>query len=202
MGCNASNSYHWRHNGHDSVSNLQHHDCLLRLLRLRSKKVSKLRVTGLCAGNSPETSEFPAQRASSAEMFSFDDVIMFPDQFTMRSTGSLDTQRRTINAMFAVLWGESASWWRHQMETFSALLAIVRGIHRYPVNSPHKGQWRGALIFSLICVWINGWVNNRGAGDLRRHRAHYDAIVMWGPFEYQTQYDVLLDLAKSRSNTF
>ena len=47
-----------------------------------------------------------------------------------------------------------------------------------PVNSPHKGQWRGALIFSLICVWINGWVNNREAGDLRRYRAHYDVSVM------------------------
>ena len=47
-----------------------------------------------------------------------------------------------------------------------------------PVNSPHKGQWRGALVFSLICVWINGWVNNRDAGDLRRHRGHYDVIVM------------------------
>ena len=55
---------------------------------------------------------------------------------------------------------------------------IVRGIHRSPVNSPHKGQWRGALIFSLICVWINGWVNNREAGDLRRYRAYYDVIVM------------------------
>ena len=47
-----------------------------------------------------------------------------------------------------------------------------------PVNSPHKGQWRGALMFSLICVWINGWANNREAGDLRRHSAHYDVIVM------------------------
>ena len=47
-----------------------------------------------------------------------------------------------------------------------------------PVNSPQKGQRRGALMFSLICVWINGWVNNREAGDLRRHRAHYDVIVM------------------------
>ena len=55
---------------------------------------------------------------------------------------------------------------------------FVRGIHRSPVNSPHKGQWRGALMFSLICVWINDWVNNREAGDLRRHRAHYDVIVM------------------------
>ena len=55
---------------------------------------------------------------------------------------------------------------------------FVRGIHRSPVNSPHKGQWRGALMFSLINVWINGWVNNGEAGDLRRHRAHYDVTVM------------------------
>ena len=51
--------------------------------------------------------------------------------------------------------------------------------HRSPVNSPHKGQWRGALMFSLICARINGWVNNREAGDLRRHRAHHDVTVMW-----------------------
>ena len=58
----------WRHNGRDGVSNHQPHDCLLnRLFRLRSKKTSKLRVTGLCAGNSPVTDEFPAQKASSAE---------------------------------------------------------------------------------------------------------------------------------------
>ena len=43
-------------------------------------------------------------------------------------------------------------WWRHQMGTFSTLLAFARGIHRSPVNSPHKGQWRGASMFSLICA--------------------------------------------------
>ena len=64
------------------------------------------------------------------------------------------------------------------METCSVLLALCVGIHRSPVNSPHKGQWREALMFSLICAWINYWVNNREAGDLRRHRAHYDVIVM------------------------
>ena len=57
------------------------------------------------------------------------------------------------------------SWWRHQMETFSALLAICVG--NSPVNSPHKGQWRGALTFSYICVWITCWVNSHEAGDLR-----------------------------------
>ena len=66
-------------------------------------------------------------------------------------------------------------WWRHQIETFSALpyWPFVRGIHRYPVNSPHKGQWRRPLVFSLICARINDWVNTREAGDLRRRRAHY-----------------------------
>ena len=64
--------------------------------------------------------------------------------------------------------------WKH----FPRYWPFVRGIHRSPVNSPHKGQWRGALMFSLICVWINSWVNNGEAGDLRRYRAHYDVTVM------------------------
>ena len=70
------------------------------------------------------------------------------------------------------------SWWRHQMEHFPRHWPFVRGIHRSPVNSPQKGHWRWTLIFPLICVWINGWVNNGEAGDLRRHRAHYDVTVM------------------------
>ena len=54
---------------------------------------------------------------------------------------------------------------------------FVRGIHRSPTNSPHKGQWRGALMSSLICAWTNGSVNHRDPGDLRRLRAHYDVTV-------------------------
>ena len=61
---------------------------------------------------------------------------------------------------------------------FPCYWPFVRRIHRSPVNSPHKCQWRGALKLSLICVWMNGWVNIREAGDLRRHRAHYGVIVM------------------------
>ena len=61
----------WRHNGHDCVSNHQPHEYLLnRSFGRRSKKTSKLRVTGLCVGNSPETGEFPAQMASNAENIS------------------------------------------------------------------------------------------------------------------------------------
>ena len=64
--------------------------------------------------------------------------------------------------------------WDH----FPRYWPFVRGIHRASVNSPHKGQRRAALMFSLICVWIHSWVNNGEAGDFRRHRAHYDVIVM------------------------
>ena len=64
--------------------------------------------------------------------------------------------------------------WNH----FPRYWPFVRGIHRYPVNSLHKGQWLRALMFSWICAWINGWVNNGEAGDFRHHRAHYDVIVM------------------------
>ena len=64
--------------------------------------------------------------------------------------------------------------WKH----FPRNWPFVRDIHRFPVNFPHKGQWRGALMFSLIYAWINDWVNNHEAGDLRRQHGHYDVIVM------------------------
>ena len=64
--------------------------------------------------------------------------------------------------------------WKH----FPRNWPFVREIHRSPVNFPHKGQWRGALMFSFIYAWINDWVNNREAGDLRRQHGHYDVIIM------------------------
>ena len=89
-------------------------------------------------------------------------------------------QRRMGRQWLAhILPWKTSSWWCHQMETFSALLSICAGTSPTPVNSPSKGQWRGALMFSLICAWMNYWVNNGEAGDLRRHRAHYDVTVMF-----------------------
>ena len=91
-----------------------------------------------------------------------------------------------VNSLWVILSKDSAHWehddvikWRH----FPRYSPFVRGIHRSPVNSPHKGQWRGSLMFSFICAWIYSWVNSREAGDLRRHRAHHDVIVMrkWLP---------------------
>ena len=94
------------------------------------------------------------------------------------------TLESQINCWLIVAWWHQIitstnvdSWWRHQMETFSALLALCAGNSPVSVNSPHKGHWRGALVFSFICAWINDWVNNREAGDLRRHRGHYDVNV-------------------------
>ena len=67
--------------------------------------------------------------------------------------------------------------WKH----FPGYWPFVWGIHRWPVNSPHKGQWRKTLMFSLICAWTNAWINTRDAGYSRRHQAHYDVAVMCGP---------------------
>ena len=93
-------------------------------------------------------------------------------------------------------YGGSTSWWRHQMKHFPRYWPFVRRIHRSSVNSPHKGQWGGALMFTLICSWINGRVNNRKAGDLRCHHAHYDAIVMFlrvsGGAGYQPHCDLAI----------
>ena len=72
------------------------------------------------------------------------------------------------------IWYDDVIKWKHFPRNWS----FVREIHRSSVNFPHKGQWRGALMFSLICTWINGWINNGEAGDLTRHRAYYDVTVM------------------------
>ena len=63
--------------------------------------------------------------------------------------------------------------WKH----FPRYWPFVRGLHRSQRILPRKGQWRGALMFSLICSWTNGW-RHRDAGDFRRHRDHYDVTVM------------------------
>ena len=61
-------------------------------------------------------------------------------------------------------------------------------IHRSPVDSTRKGQWRRTLMFSLIWAWTNGWANNRDASHLRRHHAHYDVTVMTSPKHISIQW--------------
>ena len=86
--------------------------------------------------------------------------------------------------------------WKH----FPRNWPFVRGIHRSPVNSPHKGQWRGALMFSLICTRINGWANNGEAGDLRRYQAHCDVIVMKSNYDMD-RISIYRDLILTRHKT-
>ena len=83
---------------------------------------------------------------------------------------------------------DSRSSWRHQMEAFSASMALCER-NASLVDSPHKVQWRGALMFSLICGWINSSANNRAAGDLRRH--HYDVTVMMFPVAIFIHFEVI-----------
>ena len=106
-------------------------------------------------------------------------IVTVPVQLRGRTLTDIKPQQ-SVNRVYI-------SWWRHQMGPFSALLALCAGNSSVAVNSPHNGQWRGALMFSLICVWINDWVNNREAGDLIRHRGHYDVNVM---FMWYTVYRV------------
>ena len=82
---------------------------------------------------------------------------------------------RKMIIILITVWHDDVIKWKH----FPRDWHFVRWIHRSPVNPPHGGQWRGALRFSLVCARINSWINNREAGDLRRHRAHYDVIVTW-----------------------
>ena len=115
---------------------------------------------------------------------SADWIFFILDQFhteMLRSLGTTSENKLHFEKLSSYLRGGELKWihddvikWKH----FPHYWPFVQGIQGSPVNSPHKGQWRGALMFSLICVWINGWGNNREAGDLRRYHAHYDVTVM------------------------
>ena len=124
-----------------------------------------------------------------------DETIMVPTEDTYLSMNVYVSIQMCICRIIDLLYTASPWWKQKYVQALKAGIAdlhddvikwkhfprnwpFVRGIHRSPVNSPHKGQWRGALMISLICVWINDWVNNRKAGDLRRYRAHYDVIVV------------------------
>ena len=120
---------------------------------LRMCPVDSKITNGRCNGLSPHT------------------VITWANGDSVYTLGLLHWQ-----SYFAPRWQhDDVIKWKH----FSRYWPFVRGIRRSPANSLHKGQWRGALMFSLICASTNGWINNRDAGDLIRHRAHYDAILMW-----------------------
>ena len=108
--------------------------------------------------------ELPPIMADKSYDFNYQTTILLDQEVTVLP----------VRGWFDDVTHDDAIKWKH----FPRYGPFVRRIHWSPVNSPHKSQWRRVLMFSLICVWINGWVNNREAGDLRRYRAHYDVIVM------------------------
>ena len=109
---------------------------------------------------------------------------------------SLFSTRKNLNYLHDInARNDWQSWWRHQMEAFLRYWPFVRGINRSPVNSRQKGQWRGALMFSLICARTNTWANHRDAGDLRRHCFHYDVTVMnWSLSSTRKEFNYLHDI--------
>ena len=139
------------------------------------------RVTGLCAGNSPVTSEFPSQRPVTRSFEILFICVWTNGWVNNRDAGdlrrhgghydvmcwySMSHQKYTrfvVLCFVLVIWSVLVDsyntftpWSRHQMWTFSRYWPFVRGIHPSPVNSPHKGQWRGTLMFSLIRACRNG----------------------------------------------
>ena len=108
------------------------------------------------------------------KMFPFDDVIMrcFVVVMVLVLVESCDPFTHSLQSSF--IDGDNL-----KILKFSALPVLYDG--NPPVTGAfpsHKGRWHGSLMFSLICAWTNGWANIRDAGDLRRHRAHYDVTVM------------------------
>ena len=103
-------SLRWRHNDHDCVSNHQPYDCLLnRLFRRKSKKTSKLRVTGLCVGNSPGPVNSPHKGPVTRKMFPFDDVIMWYNHIPMKHKNLCDVLWDIVCIFQLFSWGYNAN---------------------------------------------------------------------------------------------
>ena len=126
-------SLHWRHNDHDSVSNHQPHGCLLkRLFRRRSKKTSKLRVTGLCVGNSPGPVNSPHKGPVTRKMFQFDDAIMFIP-FVHRSCICWGILSK-IKLIHRLNWNSGRM--RFQFETYLVWIVYCKGPGTWSLETP------------------------------------------------------------------
>ena len=115
-------------------------------------------------------------------MFGYDHCLQYQmcQSLNDYSVSLMRNSHQISNPNYCTRWGmlfgsmqiryHENTWWRHQMEHFPRHWPVVRRIHRSPMDSPHKGQWRRTLIFSLICTWTNGQANNGDVVDLRRYR--------------------------------
>ena len=142
-------------------------------------------VTGPLWGEITDHRWIPLTKASDAELWCF--LGSAPEQTveqTIKSrwfeTPSCSLLRHCNNCRYLTITKHNKG--QTMMTSSNGYIFRVTGLcvgnSPAPVNSPHKGQWRGALMITLICVWINGCINNREAGDLRRYCAHYGVTVM------------------------
>ena len=166
----AARTLHWRHNDHDGVSNHQPHDCLLnRLFRRRSKKTSKLRVTGLCMGKSPGPVNSPHKGPVTWKMFPFDDVIMTNGSIGIserQQTDRLDCYQwnllSVVSEMHKHLWKCLGSAWFINCilaNVFSLLEKFVAcKIFSHAQLKPCHANYRAAWF--QLCMWeyaISSW---------------------------------------------
>ena len=100
-------------------------------------------------------------------------LIIFPAEFSFDILIFMYPTSHEFDTRITFVCDDTIKW-KH----FLCYWPFVREIHRSPVDSPHKSQWRGALMLYLMCTWTNRWANIRDAGDLRCHRAHYYVTVM------------------------
>ena len=153
-------SLHWRHNEQDGISNHQPHDCLLnRLFRHSSKKTSKLRVTGLCAGNSPKTGEFPAQRASNAKNVSI--WWRHHVHYALITILMIQSGNKIVHVTMAELTVNMARY----VQNCDLILIIIIYV-REPQNFT-RFSWQGNWLF---VEWVTG------------HDARHAQTLTWGPF--------------------
>ena len=174
------------------LSNNQQLDCLLNsLFRLTISTTPKISISGLLWGESIDGRWFPLTKDPPCRKgVSFFHMPVFNPRFMELDLKKQNCLSSTISTMSVgrPSWGgqgvsrRKAVYWLYLVAHDDVIkwkhFPRYWPFHRSPVNSPRKGQWRGALMFSLICVWINSLVNNREAGDLRLYRAHYDVTVM------------------------
>ena len=130
-------SLRWRHNDHDGVSNDQPHGCLLnRLFRRRSKKTSKLRVTGLCVGNSPGPVNSPHKGPVPRKMFPFDDVIMWWSDLTV----PVENVRNLFSFLYPV----------------NGRLIIIVAMELEYISAINPISLSSLIIYVYVSIWLVG----------------------------------------------
>ena len=134
-------------------------------------------------------------RLSSPSMALRFDMTRYESSLSHQTVTHKNTIVRSVHkGSICGLLNRQYTWWRHQMETFSALLALCAGNSQVTGEFPAQRPVTRRFDVSLICVWINGWVNNPEAGDLRRYRAQFDVTVM--QWDYFLMHVVLVQTVK------